>query len=169
MRPSRPWRVDLLCAKRSATNGHHREFTWTPWRNCAVATGTLRWRRRCSKPLRAIFASVRAIPSAGMLRGQEGAFPGEIGGFADAMRYRSRDLRSAEGSLAAERDRLGCSIGPALRAHIPWLFARPEQRLRDAGVHRVDLPIAVNVVLAECVVLLAGEVGLSNVATGSAP
>ncbi len=31
-----------------------------------------------------------------MIEGQEGAFPGEIGGLADAIRHRVRDLRRVE-------------------------------------------------------------------------
>ena len=92
-----------------------------------------------------------------MTEGQEGAFPGEIGGFADAMRYRSRDLRSAEGSFATERDRLGYSIGPALRAHIPRRFARTEQRLHNTRINRIDLAVAVEVVVAQCVFVRIAE------------
>ena len=38
---------------------------------------------------------------------------------------------------------------PGLQTHVPRLLAYPEQRLHDAAVHRVDLPVAVDVVLVE--------------------
>ena len=61
--------------------------------------------------------------------------------------------RETSGSTASI-DRSG------LRTDIPRHFARTENRLHDAGINRVDLPVAVHDVLAEVRLFRAAERGL---------
>ena len=52
-------------------------------------------------------------------------------------------MRGETGEIGCPRERTG------LRTRVTWRVARSEQRLHDAGIHRVDLTVAVDVILAE--------------------